>query len=163
MTARISALAGILVVSASILAHSQATPSVQGAWRVTAVTGANGTNKSPQPGLLLFTKQHYSLLSVGGTSPRKEFGPPKDPANLTDAERAARYEAWDVLTANSGTYEVKGTTLTLHPIVAKNPSVMTGGPLTREFKISGKTLIMTQKPTAGQPGGETTTTFTRVE
>ena len=130
MKIRISALVGLLVVGASMMVHSQGGPSLQGVWRVTevVVTGANATtNKSPQPGLYIFTKQHYSIVSVGGTAPRKDFGAAKDPAQLTDAEKMARYEAWDSFTANSGTYKVSATTLTTQPMVAKNPSVM-GGP-----------------------------------
>src|SRR5262249_599390 len=156
----------LLVVCASALALAQAPPSLQGAWRVTeiVVTGANAaSNKSPQPGLYLFTKQHYSVITVKGTMPRKDFGPPKDPAKLTDAEKMARYEAWDALTANSGTYQVSGNVLTTRPLVAKNPAVMTGPANTREFRIQGNTLTLTQKSAAGQPVSETRVTLTRLE
>lgn len=159
-----SAVVVLLVVGASIMTESQS-PSLEGAWRVTevVVTGAeSSTNKTPQPGLYLFTKKHYSILSVGGTSPRKSFAAAKDPAKLTDAEKMARYEAWDAFTANSGTYEVKGNLLTTQPIVAKNPSVM-GQAQTREFKIDGKMLTLIQKSPGGQPARETRTTLTRVE
>ena len=168
MRNRIVSVVGLvvaLVVGASIVGQSQ-TPSLQGAWRVTevVVTGANpSTNKTPQPGLYLFTKQHYSILTVNGTSPRKSFQPPADPNKLTDAEKMARYEAWDEFTANSGTYEVKGNTLTTKPLVAKNPSVMGGPGQTRDFKIDGKTLTLIQKSPAGQLASETRTTLTRIE
>jgi lipocalin-like protein len=165
MRGRISAIVVLLVVGASIVARSQ-TPSLEGAWRVTevVVTGDGAsTNKTPQPGLYLFTKKHYSLITVNSTSPRKEFGAPKDPAKLTDAEKMARYEAWNDFSANSGTYEVKGNHLTTRPIVAKNPSVMTGPGQTREFKIDGKMLTLIQTSAAGQPASETRTTLTRVE
>ena len=40
--------------------------------------------------------------------------------------------------ANSGTYEVKGSRLMLHPMVAKNVEVMTRGTaLTWELKVEG--------------------------
>jgi hypothetical protein len=168
MRSRILTVVGLvvaLVVGASIIGQSQS-PSLQGAWQVTevVVSGANpSTNKTPQPGLYLFTKQHYSILAVNGTSPRKSFEAAADPNKLTDAEKMARYEAWDAFTANSGTYEVKGNTFTTKPLVAKNPSVMGGPGQTREFKIDGKTLTLIQKSAAGQPGSETRTTLTRVE
>jgi len=128
------------------------------------VTGANAaTNKSPQPSLYLFTGQHYSIMTVNGTAPRKDFGAPKDPSKLTDAEKIARYEAWDAFTANSGTYQVSGSSLTTRPLVAKNPGVMTGPAAMREFRIEGKTLTLIQKSAAGQPVSETTTRLTRVE
>lgn len=159
-------IVAVFVVAASALALAQATASLQGVWRVTdiVVTGANAaTNKSPQPGLYVFTRQHYSILTVNGTAPRKDFGTPKDPAKLTDAEKGARYEAWDAFTANSGTYQVSSSTLTTRPLVAKNPGVMTGPVGTRTFRIEGNTLTLIQKSAAGQPVSETTTRLTRVE
>ena len=73
----------------------------------------------------------------------------------------ARYEAWAPFTANAGTYEVTGGTLTTRPIMAKNPSVM-GQPSTREFKIAGKTLDF--DPRSPQRSTDNhKTTLTRVE
>jgi len=166
MRFKIALAVAFLVAGASAVVLGQATPSLQGAWRVTeiVVTGANAvTNTSPQPSLYIFTKQHYSIMTVNGTAPRKDFGTPKDPAKLTDAEKNARYEAWDVLTANSGTYQVSGNVLTTRPLVAKNPAVMTGPAATREFRIQGNTLTLTQKSAAGQPVSETRVTLTRLE
>ena len=154
----------LLVLGAWVGTQSQS-PSLEGAWRVSevVVTGADAsTNKTPQPSLYLFTKKHYSILAVGGTEARKPFPPAKDPAKLTDAEKIARFESWDGFTANSGTYDVKGSTLTTTPIVAKNPSVM-GRAQTREFKLAGSTLTLISKSAAGQPASETRTTLTRVE
>lgn len=165
MRSRLGVLVVVLAVGASMIGRSQG-PSLEGAWRVTevVVTGANAsTNKTPQPGLYLFTKKHYSVVSVRGVAPRKDIPAAKDAANLTDAEKMARYEAWDPFTANAGTYEVKGNTLTTRAIVAKNPSVMGGEGQTREFKIDGKTLTLIQKSAAGQPASETRTVLTRVE
>src|SRR5215210_3926529 len=163
MKSRMCALVAVLVVGASLMVRAQGAPEIQGAWRVTEVsgTGANAPpNKSPQPGLYIFTKRHYSIVSVGGTTSRENLAAPQDPEKLTDAEKIARYEAWELLTANTGTYEITGTTLTTHPMVAKNPSVI-GTPATREFKIDGKTLILIQK-SATRPGTETRTVLTRV-
>jgi hypothetical protein len=160
------ALVGVLVVGGSMFARSQGGTSPQGVWRVTEVvtTGANASaNKNPQPGLYIFTKQHYSIISVGGTAPRTSPAAPKDPANLTDAEKLARYEAWDPFTANAGTYKISGSTLSTQPLVAKNPSVMSRPASTREFTIAGNTMTLIQKSAAGQPASETRTTLTRVE
>jgi len=127
------------------------------------VTGADAaTNKSPQPALYLFTKQHYSIVLVNSTSPRKNVAPAANPEKLTDAEKLARFEAYDPFVANSGTYEVKGNTLTTHPLVAKNPGTM-GTTATREFKIDGTTLTLIQKSAAGQPASQTTTKLSRLE
>lgn len=166
MKSKISVIAVMLVAGAWALASAQ-TPSIQGAWRVSeiVVTGANAsTNTSPQPGMYVFTKQHYSIVTVNGAAARKDVSPAKDPAKLTDAEKVARYEMWNPFTANSGTYEVKGSTLTTKVIVAKNAAVMTSTtPGTREFKIDGKMLTLIQKSPAGQPASVTTTKLTRVE
>ena len=165
MRSRIGVLVVLLVAGASMIGRSQG-PSLEGVWRVTevVVTGANpSTNKAPQPGLYLFAKKHYSVVLVRGAAARKDIPAAKDATKLTDAEKMARYEAWDPFTANAGTYEVKGNTLTTRPIVAKMPSVMGGEAQTREFKIDGKTLTLIQKSGADQPASETRTVLTRVE
>jgi lipocalin-like protein len=166
MRRKIGVIVALVVVAAWLLARAQTAPSLQGVWRVAeiAVTGANASsNTSPQPGLFMFTRQHYSIVTVNGTAPRKDPGTPKDPAKLTDAEKMARYAVWDPFTANSGTYKVSGSTITTQPVVAKNPSVMMGQGQTREFKIEGNTLTLIQKSPAGQPVSETRTKLTRVE
>jgi hypothetical protein len=162
---KIGIVAALLVVATSVQARAQAGPSLQGVWRVTevVVTGANAkTETSPQPGLYLFTKKHYSLTTVNSTAPRKNFGAAQDPNKLTEAEKIARYEAWNEFSANAGTYEVSGNTITAHPVVAKNPAVM-GPAVTREFRIEGNTLTLIRKSAAGQPASVTTTKLTRVE
>ena len=166
MRFRLGVIAVLVVMGAPALARAQATPSLQGVWRVAeiVVTGANAaTNKSPQPGLYIFTRQHYSVVTVNGTAPRKDFGAPKDPAKLTDAEKTARFDVWDAFTANSGTYQVSGSTVTTRPLVAKNPGVMAGPTAMREFRIEGNTLTLIQKSAAGQPVSTTTIRLTRVE
>jgi hypothetical protein len=166
MRFKVGVIVALFAMGAPVLARAQAAPSLQGAWRVTevVVTGANAaTNKSPQPGLYVFTRQHYSIMTVNGTAPRKDFGTPRDPAKLTDAEKIARYEVWDAFTANSGTYQVSGSTLTTRPLVAKNPGVMAGPAAAREFRIEGNTLTLIQKSAVGQPVSETRTRLTRVE
>jgi hypothetical protein len=165
MRLRIAVVGALLVVGAAGIALAQGAPSIQGAWRVTevTVTGANAaTNKSPQPALYLFTKQHYSIVVVNGTSPRKNLGPAADPEKLTDAEKLARFEAYDPFVANSGTYEVSGGILTTHPLVAKNPGTM-GTTQAREFRIDGTTLTLIQKSAPGPAASQTTTKLTRIE
>ena len=165
MRLKIGVTVAVLVVAATVSARAQTPPSLQGAWRVSevVVTGANAeTNTNPQPGLYVFTRQHYSIITVNGTAPRKDPGTPRDPAKLTDAEKLARYEVWDKFAANSGTYQISGSTLTTHPVVAKNPAVM-GPAIAREFRIEGNTLTLIRKSAAGQPVSETTTRLTRVE
>ena len=149
------------------LAHAQQRAPLEGAWKVTerVVTGgANpNTNSTPQPGLYIFTKQHYSIVAIGGTTTRPETPTAKDPANPTDAEKIALYTHWVPLTANSGTYTYDGKTLTTRPLVAKGQSVITGPVAVREAKVEGNTLWLVTRSAEGQPASETRLKLTRVE
>ncbi len=121
---------------------------LEGVWKMMEVTtsGPNArTFTDLQPGLYIFTKKHYSIMYVSSDKPRPEL--PEQ--NATDAQKAS---AWGPFTANSGTYEIKGTTLTLRPIVAKNPNYMTPGKFgVFEFKLDSNTLLLTQKATNNGP------------
>lgn len=164
----------VLVITFSfavpILCFAQArsaAPSIEGVWKVSEVvtTDANAaTVNNPQPSLVMFTRGHYSYMSVNGTQPRPKVEPAKNPNKLTDPEKIARYEQWNPFTANAGTYEVKGTTLTRRALVAKNEAVMTTNPpVVSEFKLEGNTLWLTTKSAPGQPASENRTRLTRVQ
>jgi hypothetical protein len=151
-------------------AQNQTKPSVEGVWKVAEVVtpGATPADKattitSPQPGLLIFTKSHYSSTLVTGGEARPATEPPKDPQHLTDAEKLARYEQWSRFAANAGTYEIKGSTIIRRPMVAKNPNVMDGTtPITSEYKLDGaNTLWLT--PTGDRAATEPRVKYTRVE
>lgn len=141
------ALPIMLLLSIPTLGFGQAravAPSIVGVWTLAETVwppGAIGvTNTNPQPSLYIFTNKHYSVLSVNSTQPRPKFGPLKTPSKPTDAEKIARYEQWDPFTANAGTYEIKGTTLTRRHLVAMRDDVMSGPPNVAEFKLEGDTL-----------------------
>jgi hypothetical protein len=124
---------------------------LEGAWKITEFsTSVSSTSKittTAQPGIFIFTKQHYSIMFLSIDKPRPEI-PPKNP---TDAQKVA---AWEPLSANSGSYEIKGTTLTTHPMIAKNPAVMKSGAfVTYDFKIEGNTCLLTPKESNTVPGG----------
>lgn len=140
---------------------------LEGVWKITEVTttGASpSTISNPQPSLIIFTKRHYSFTSVNSEGPRPTFAHAKDPNKLTDAEKIARYEQWSPFAANAGTYDVKGTTLTRRPLVAKNETVMAQNfSIKSEFKLDGNTLWLTTKSMPGQPAGEMRQKLRRVE
>ena len=140
---------------------------LEGVWKITEVTttGANpATISNPQPSLVIFTKGHYSFTSVNSEGPRPTFAAAKDPKKLTDAEKMARYEQWSPFSANAGSYDVKGTTLTRRPLVAKNETVMAkNSSIESEFKLDGNTLSLTTKSMPGQPAGEMRHKLRRVE
>lgn len=157
----------VLVPTRGFAQARSAVPPLEGVWKIveSVTTGANAsTNSNPQPSLIIFTKGYYSFLVVFGTQPRPKVEPAKDPNKLTDAEKIARYEQWYPFVANTGTYEIKGTTLTRRPVVAKVEAVMTTDPpITQEFKLEGNTLWLITKSAAGQPASETRMKLMRVE
>lgn len=149
----LAALAGGLVVSLLLVTmaignsalQDQKKTGLEGVWKVAEVvappnspTEKGTTIATPQPGLLIFTKGYYSGMAVTADNPRPAVDPPKDPQKLTDAEKIARYEQWRPFRANAGKYEVKGSTLIMHAIVAKSVGTMTSTtPITWEFKMDG--------------------------
>jgi len=167
----ISAVPAFLLCASTLLAQSK--PRLDGVWKISevVVTFANTAGKdstitvtSPQPGLIIFTKGYYSIMAVRSGQPRAAVDPPKDPNNLTDAEKIARFTQWRTFTANSGTYEIKGSTIIRHPVVAKNVDVMTQETATTiyEFKLDGDhTLWLSAPRSTTEPGFRSK--LTRVE
>src|SRR5438874_8081142 len=135
-------LLAVLTVSLAS-AQSGAKKPIEGVWKVTeiAVTGPNASNNAnAQPSLFIFAQQHYSLMYVPGNKPRTLY---KAEAP-TNEEKIA---AFDSLIANTGTYEISGSTLMIHPIVARNPNFMAGGSDKYQYRIEGTTLTLTEKST----------------
>lgn len=119
--------------------------SLEGVWIVDHVIVGGGEDEGDyttelQPGLFFFTKSHYSRMYVNGTEPRAVSG---DVA--TDEERLA---AADSFTANAGTYEVQGSTITFTRSVAKNPRAM-GNSQLAELEWDGDTFWLTRNSNAG--------------
>jgi hypothetical protein len=158
----------LFVLFASCSAFAQTKSPVEGVWKITewvlpgrdpADEGATITN--PETGVVIFTRGHYSQLVVRGEQPRAAVAPAKDPQNLTDAEKFARYEHWRPVTANSGTYEVKGSTLVIRVLVAKNVDVSArGAELT--FRFDGPNTLWLIPP-AQSAAREPLTKLTRLE
>jgi hypothetical protein len=161
----------LLVLCTVVSAQSSTKKPIEGVWKVTeiVVTGANASNvANPQPGLFIFAQKHYSVMWVPGNQPRSLF----KGESPTDQEKIAAYDSF---VANSGTYEVDGATLTLHPVVARSPNFMAGGVSKSQLRIEGTTLWLTQKntdvivrtgdtaaPSSG-PASETRLKLSRVE
>ncbi len=153
----------IALLTASANAQFKATP-LTGAWSVTEIktTGPNArTISHPQPGLLIFTGNHYSLMIIDSDQARPEVQNPDIKKPTADELLAA----WGPFTAASGTYEISGNTLTMRPSVAKNPQVMApGNVLLNTFKIEKHMLALTRTRNGGTPVANLRTiTFTKVE
>jgi hypothetical protein len=131
--------ASAIAVAVSAQSPASGSPLV-GAWRVTELTDANGTIANPQPGLYIFTRQHYSFARIQGTRPLPDY-PSNDKA--TDADKVAVFNA---LYLNTGTYTVKGNSLATKAMVAKSKFAIGGAGNQYDFAIAGNTLVLTQKP-----------------
>lgn len=115
--------------------------SLEGVWKPVEVVIDSGPDRGRhttdvQPGLLIFTKRHYSLLLVQGFKARPL------PSDSTTREQLALL--FVPFTANAGTYQHTGSTVTLTPVVAKNPATMAGKPIGLVVRIKGDTLWATR-------------------
>lgn len=119
----------LVVAAATVSGQSAATNPLIGAWKV----------ESAQPGLYIFTKQHYSFSRVQG-EPLPDY-PSNDKA--TDAQKVA---VFNTLYLNSGTYTVTGNMLATRAMMAKSKFAIGGAGNQYEFAISGNSLTLTQKP-----------------
>jgi hypothetical protein len=134
-------LLGLFAVAMTVYGQSPAARKpLVGAWRVTEIDDANRPPiTNPQPGLYIFTEQHYSFARINGTGPLPDY-PSNDKA--TDADKVAVFNA---LYLNTGTYTVTANMLTTKAMVAKSAFVI-GASNQYEFAVNGKALVLTQKP-----------------
>jgi len=163
----------IAVLSAFLLiaepAFAQKKNQLEGVWKIVEVivpsqsTGKDTTISTPQPGVLILTKGYYSIIAIQSGRPRTAAEAPKDPQNLTDAEKIARFTEWSPLVANSGTYEIKGSTILRHPMVAKTVDVMNRqDPLADDFSLEGANTLRII-PAADRAGIRPKVKLTRLE
>ncbi len=153
---------GVLAILATVTIawriHSPATSSaLQGAWVVTSWEVDGEAMSEPQPGLILFTGTHYSMMYVNQAEPRERYAGEE----MTDAEMV---KAYGTLTANSGRYEVSGNELTTRAYVAKDPNYMGDWPdnaYTYTFRIEDETLHLNWP--SDWPPGAWRGTFRKVE
>jgi hypothetical protein len=87
----------------------------------------------PVPSIFMFTHGHYSMLWVLTTKPEQPFA---ERWNPTDEEKLKRFNS---LIVNSGTYEIDGSMLTMHPLVARVPDLV-GGRQICEYSIDKDTM-----------------------
>lgn len=129
----LAALAATLLTSCERAERAEPTETpLEGAWRIVSIR-ADSANTTVQPSVYLFGDKYYSMMRVTGNQSRTLAA--KDSA--TDAEKLAAYDSF---VANSGTYEVADSTLTIHPVVARSPNFMSGGSDKFQFRVSGDTL-----------------------
>jgi hypothetical protein len=120
---------------------------LEGVWKPIVVVVDSGANRGlhtsdVQPGLMIFTKRHYSMLFVQGFAPRPQLS---DTAKDDELGRV-----FNPFTANAGTYRRDDSTITFTPIVAKVPAVMSGTPFTLRARLRADTLWVTGGPGAAR-------------
>jgi len=135
-------LLGLFAVAVTVYGQSSATGNpLVGAWRVTEIADVNGPPiTNPQPGLYIFTRQHYSFVRINGTRPLPDY-PSNDKA--TDADKVAVFNS---LYLNSGSYTVTANRLATKATVAKSAFAIGGPGNQYEFTVTGNTLVLTQRP-----------------
>jgi hypothetical protein len=129
---------------------------LRGTWKPVEVVVDSGPDRGRhttdvQPGLLIFTRGHYSLMFVHGFKPR-----PLPGDSATDEQLGLSFLPF---TANAGSYQRRDSTIVFSPSVAKHPAVMAGSPFTMVVRVKGDTLW--SRPVGGGPGAKST--WVRVE
>jgi hypothetical protein len=97
MVPRIVALV-VLVFMLAGPVHGQSKSPVEGVWKVAEVQviggQSPGTQSTPQPGFYIFTRGHYSVMTINSAKPRSVLpGGPGQPTT-TDAQKIALYDHW---------------------------------------------------------------------
>jgi hypothetical protein len=122
-------------------AFAQTKSPVEGVWKVTEWIESGKTNTNPQPGLVIFTRGYYSVAMLMGP-PRTDSIPNNMGREVPDAEKIGLYEQWKWFVGISGSYEVKGSTIVMRPLVAKTTWDMNRQtPRQHEFKLEGPNTL----------------------
>jgi hypothetical protein len=111
---------------------------LEGTWELQTITFAEPPdNPVTKPtGMIIFSANHYSVVYLVN-SVRTRL--PGDGTATADQLR----DVWGPLTANAGTFQVSGNTLTTRAKVAKNPRGMAPGAFQEfTFVIKGDTLTL---------------------
>jgi hypothetical protein len=141
----------LVLVTAPSAQRAASPPSLVGVWRMASITNTDGQLITPaQPGLIIFTPKHYSIMMVTTAQPRA----------IVRAQDATKEELMAVyggpaFQAQSGTYATNSRAIVLHPIVSKSPSLMMTPNVQQsyEWTLSGTTLTLVG------PGGGAPTTY----
>lgn len=121
----------------------QAEPGIEGVWthvETEQIGGPDeGRSANPQPSLVFITKNYYCSNFISAAEPR----PALNTQTPTPDQMAQAYQGF---ISAAGPYELRGSTIILHPSVSIEPDLMYGGSLEIEYKLDGDTLILTMDP-----------------
>jgi hypothetical protein len=140
----IATLFNVALLSGADVAGQSKRESLQGVWQAVevTVTGPEArtiTIPEPRPNLIILTARHYSRVEIHSEAPRPVV------ADVAKASAGELRAVWGPFVGEAGTYEVAGgNTLTMRPLVAKNPALMAPGSfITYSYKREGDTLWVT--------------------
>ena len=154
-------LIGALTAS-SASGQSKSGP-LQGVWQAVEVTLPGPTPQTitlptPPPNLTILTAKHYSRVEDQSEQPRH------NPADISKASADELRSVWEPFVGEAGTYEIAGGTLTMHPIVAKNPAAMKPGAFTTwSYRLDGNTIWVTARSNQNGPVAPVTIKAVRIE
>lgn len=137
---------------------SWAQSELYGTWKIVESSGHNEAQgeweiQNVQPSLVLFQDTYYSWMSVSGNEARPLMADGETRASLSEEQMHAIY---DNITANTGTYEVSGSTLTIKPMVALSPNFMEGGSVSWTYSVENDMLTLSFE-------GESSTVVTKFQ
>ena len=139
----------VAVVAAASLAGQTKSASLQGVWRSVEVTmtGPNArTITNLRPTLTVVSGKHYARVEEQSEGPRPIL------ADVSKATADELRATWGPFVGEAGTYELTGDTLTMRPIVAKNPAAMVAGAfIVYSCKVDGNTVTLTQQRNQNGP------------
>jgi len=161
-------VAGQLVQPRGESSSKSAQESIQGVWqpvevRLTGPGARTITIPEPRRTLTIFTARHYSRVVDEAERPRPVLA---DPATATADDLRS---SWGPFVAEAGTYELNelngGHSITMRPIVAKNPAAMAPGTfITCSYRLEGNTLwVVEQRNQRGPLANPVTIKLVRVE
>ncbi len=136
----------IAVTGLSLAFTAQAQDTLNGVWKLEEVTFERDENPGPftsqQPSVYIFTEGYYSIMLIIGDGNRPDFQPGAD---VSDEDIVAAFNSF---VGQSGSYEVSGSTITLHVMVARVPGAM-GNTAEIEYRFEDDTLYLTQTQPPG--------------
>ena len=132
-----------------VLSGFAAAQKVAGAWRLDEIktTGTDPkTSRFSNPNIYLFTKGHFSIIRVEGDKPRSTD-------NWMTMTREQLIDTFiKEFTASGGTYDMKGSTLTMKTTIAKSPGFMARANwISYTVKVNGQTMTLTGTATNEGP------------
>ena len=121
---------------------------LNGAWEIVEASGHNAQGdwklENVQPSLYIFMDGYYSIAQVNGNEARPLMPEGTTWDTMTEEQLSSVCSA-AVFSANSGTYEVDGSSLTTKPMVAKWPNFMEGGSASHTYLVENDMLTLAQE------------------